>query len=509
MISTKKLLSTFCALSLGLSSLVACSNESASNTNQTAESGESDAPFKLSIMATLHTPEIPDERLEKLIEEKTDTELDIQWVPDANYIEKLNTAFATGTLPMAVSISAQELGTQFKQAIRDDQFWEISPYLDEYENLKKLKPTIIENTKVDGKVYAIYQGRPLSRQGFIFRKDWADKLGIATPTNTEEFYEMARAFTEDDPDGNGKDDTIGLSDRSDLIYGAFKTVSSWFGTPNEWGMKDGKLMPEFMFDEYIDTLDFFRDLHENGYINKDFPVTSKKDQQAMFKNGTSGIYVGSIGDVQGLYDDAIKLNPDLEYDVQNKVEGPNGEFGIWSIPGFGSAILFPKSAIKSEEELKKALEFYDKLMTPELANLLLWGIEGEHYEVKDGAALPDASIREKLDREVRPYLSLEVGEPDTNGRYEGLAEYEIKAKAEELIKENENYLIHNPVVTLDSETFTKNGERLQTIIIDATYQYILGQIDKKGFEDAVKKWREQGGDKVIEEYNASYEKVNN
>src|SRR5690606_41101589 len=100
-------------------------------------------------------------------------------------------------------------------------------------------------------------GRPLCRQGLIYRKDWADKLGLGTPETIEDIYEMAKAFTEQDPDGNGKNDKFGLTDRSDLVYGAFKTVASWFGTPDEWGEKDRELLPEFMCDEYVHTMDFF------------------------------------------------------------------------------------------------------------------------------------------------------------------------------------------------------------------------------------------------------------
>ena len=66
----------------------------------------------------------------------------------------------------------------FKEAIRDDQFWEIGPYFEEFKNLGKLKEAVVKNTMVDGKVYSLYQGRPLSRQGLIYRKDWADKLGL-------------------------------------------------------------------------------------------------------------------------------------------------------------------------------------------------------------------------------------------------------------------------------------------------------------------------------------------
>jgi putative aldouronate transport system substrate-binding protein len=44
------------------------------------------------------------------------------------------------------------------------------------------------------------------------------------------------------------------------VYGAFKTIGSWFGTPNYWGEKDGELLPEFVFLEYKETMDFMKEL---------------------------------------------------------------------------------------------------------------------------------------------------------------------------------------------------------------------------------------------------------
>ncbi|KGA97446.1 ABC transporter substrate-binding protein [Alkalihalobacillus alcalophilus ATCC 27647 = CGMCC 1.3604] len=495
-------------LLITLTVIAACGgNGNGNNESVSSETGgetASDEPFKFSIMANLHTAEVPDKAVQNLLEEATNTVMDIQWVPDNNYEERLNTAFATGSLPQAVYMKNQTTYNQFKDAIRDDQFWEIGPYLDEFPNLQNLKPEVIENTMVDGKVYGLYQGRPLSRSGIIYRKDWADNLGIEAPTNVEEFMEMARAFTEDDPDGNGRDDTFGLTDRSDLVYGAFKSVSSWFGTPNGWGEKDGQLLPEFMFDEYMETLEFFREMHSNKFMNQDFPVTSKNDQQALFKNGTAGIYVGSMGDVVSLYAEASQINPDLVFDVHNYVEGPNGEYNIWAIPGYGNLVIFPKSAVQTEEELKGILSFYNQLMEPENANLIYWGIEGDHYTVDGDRAVPSEDTQ-RTDREVKPYQSIEIGEADTNGRYLGKSMYDVKLKADELEIDNEQYLIHDPTITLDSATEQTHGERLQQIINDATYQYILGQIDEAGFENAIQTWKTQGGENIINEYNESYQ----
>ncbi|MEK3889545.1 extracellular solute-binding protein [Bacillus sp. FSL K6-3431] len=483
--------------------LTACNKENHvdGKTATSGESGESKKTTEISLMFNLHVPEVPDKKLQTLLEEKTNTKLDIQWIPDNVYEERLNAAIATGSLP-DVFLIKQVTFEQQKDAIRDGQYWELGPYLNEFANLSKLKSEILDNTLVDGKIYSLYAGRPLSRQGLIYRKDWADKLGLSAPTNTDELYEMMRAFTVDDPDGNGKDDTIGITDRG--ILGTFSNFATWLGSPNLWGEKDGELLPEFMFPEYKDGMNYFKKLFDNGYINKDAPVTSKTDQQAMIKNGTAGVYVGTMGDVITMYEDAKTINPEIEFDVHNYIEGPNGEYRTRSIPGYGSLVMFPKAAVKTEEQLKDILGFFDYLMTPEGANLLIWGTEGEHYEVIDGKASIIQDNLTAYDREVRPYTPFEIGEPETNGRYDGYFEYEPRAKADEMYKDNDNYLVKDPTVPLESETFTLNSERLGQIIEDATYKYLLGQIDEAGFDAAVEKWKKQGGDKVIAEFNESY-----
>jgi putative aldouronate transport system substrate-binding protein len=506
------------ALLLSIIFVTACSsNDNASGGNNPASNagagnaatnnGDSEVkeePTTITMMAPLHQAETPDPKIEKLLEEKLNVQLDIQWIPATTYPDRMIAAFATGSLTDIVNIPMEGAN---KEAIRDGQFWEIGAYLDQYENLKKLKGDILKNTMVDGKLYALYQGRPLSRQGLIYRKDWADKLGLPAPTTIDEYYEMLKQFTENDPDGNGKKDTVGLADRGDLASGAFKTVASWFGTPNEWGLKDGKLMPAFMFPEYKETMDFFKKLRDNGYINQEFPVTSKTDQQNMLKNGAGGSYIGCMCDVLGIYNDAVKLNPAAEFDVQNQIKGPSGEFAIWAIPGFNHPYLFPKSAVKTEEELKKILAFMDGMMDPEISNLVYWGIEGEHYNVQDGKAVP-VSDQGMLDKDVIPYNSIEVGEPDTTGRYAAKFEYATRQKVEDLFKDNENYLVFDPTLTLDSSTLTQNKDRLAVIITDATYKYILGGGEDE-FNKALEKWKSEGGEKIIEEFNAAYKQVQN
>ncbi|KWX74584.1 extracellular solute-binding protein [Paenibacillus jilunlii] len=483
------------------------SNAGTSGGTDTATTApEPEKPTEIKIMLPLNTTETPPDTIKTEVEKLTHTKLTYQFYPADTYEEKLNSSFATGSLPQVTYLKNQTTFIQMKESMKDGQFWEIGPLLSEFPNLNKLKPEILNNTKVDGKLYTLYIGRPLARQGIIYRKDWADKLGLKPPANVDELFAMAKAFTEQDPDGNGKKDTTGIVDRNELVYGAFKTVSSWFGTPNSWGEKDGQLAPEFTFPQYFDTMDFFKKARDAGYMNQDFAATSKTDAVNMFVSGKAGMYIGgSMQDIDTLNKDLIKNFPDAVLDTHSMVAGPDGKFAQWMIPGYNNVVLFPKSAVKDEAGLKKILAFFDKMMTPEVANLMYWGIEGTHYTVVDGRAKP-ADDKELIEREVKGFKDSVIGEAETNGMYQSLNVLPGRIHAEELLLENVKVGVAYPTAALDSATYTSKGVELQQIISDATYKYIYGQIDKAGFEKEVQAWKERGGEKIIEEYNAVYKK---
>ena len=488
-------------------------NNGASNGGTTTNEGsqatpkpsEPEKPTEITIMLPLNIAETPPDTIKNELEKLTNTKLTYQFFPADTYEEKLNSSFATGSLPQVTYLKNQATFVQMKEAIRDGQFWEIGPYMSEFPNLSKLKPEILNNTKVDGKLYSLYIGRPLARQGMIYRKDWADHLGLSAPNTIDELYDMLDKFTNADPDNNGIHDTIGLADRNDLIYGAFKTLASWFRTPNNWGEQDGQLKPEFEFEQYVQTMDFMKKIRDNKQMNVDFAATSKTDQVNLFTSGKAGVYIGSMQDVNSLEKDLVKNIPTAVVETHSMVAGPNGEFGTWAIPGYNNVVLFPKSAVKDEAELKKILAFFDKLMTAEVANLMYWGIEGTHYTVVDNKAKASEN-QELTEREVKGFKDSVIGEPETNGMYEGYHELPARIHAEELILENEKIAIHDPTAPLDSATYTEKGTQLQELIKDATYKYMYGTLDKAGYDKAVEDWKKRGGAEIIEEFNAAYSK---
>jgi putative aldouronate transport system substrate-binding protein len=493
-----KTISAILAATVSASLLAGCANQGE------AAKGADAGPQTITIMANLYTTEVPSDRIEKLLEEKTGTQLEIQWVPDGSYEEKLNAAFATGTLPKVTYLKNQTSLNLFRDAIRNNQFWEVGTLLKDYPNLQKLDRAVLANTAVDGKIYSLYKETPASRSGIIYRKDWADSLGLSAPKTIDDVYQMLKAFKEKDPDKNGLADTIGLADRNDLVYGAFKTVASWYSTPNYFEVKNGAIVPEFADPAYLETMKFFKRLHEEGLMNQDFPVTSKNDQQSLFISGKAGMYIGSMGDVVSLHKKMTDVNPNIQLEVQNVIEGGPKGYGIWGVPGFGNAVLFPKSSVKTEAELKGILAFYDKLMSPELGLLIYSGLEGEHYNMKDGKVAPVSDVK-LTDREVKPYQSLQVGGPSTIDTLVFYHDLPVKAKAEELTLDNNKYLISDPTAALDSKTFSERGVRLQEIIKDATYMFILGRLDEAGFQKEVERWKNEGGNEILKEFTVSYQ----
>lgn len=480
---------------LSLLAIAACGHES-----QSQEGGQMNTT--ISIMAPLHFPDPPSKEIIEKIQQLTDTKLEINWVPDGIYTDKMITALTTNSLKKATFVKHTDYKL-VKNAIRSDGFWEIGPYLEQFANLRYLSAEINSQAAIDGKIYGLYTERPSSRQGVIIREDWLERLGLDKPNTIEELYETMKMFTLNDPDGNGKKDTTGLADRNDLIFGAFKTLSSYFGTPNNWGIEGDKVIPEFDTEAYVETMDFMRGLYMEGLMNADFAVTSKERQRDQIIRGAAGVYIGSMTDIQRLSLEAKEFNPEAKFTIINRIQGPDG-YKVWSIPNYNGLYLFSKQAIRTEEELLAILAFFDRTMDEDVANILKYGLEGKHYELQQKKVFLPAETSQLRISEVNALYALMIADL-SNPNVMNIAENEpLMSMAEELSKDNNKFLVNDPTIGLESMTYDELNQELYQIISDATYNYILGNIDLEGFQKEVVRWRQKGGNQVIEEYTKAY-----
>ncbi|WP_449602652.1 extracellular solute-binding protein [Paenibacillus sp. Marseille-Q9583] len=483
----------FCLFTMLVFSLL-----SACNDKESAESGPVVSPPSISILAPLHFPQQPSKEIMAEIERLTGVKLDIRWIPEGVYTDKMNTALTTNSLGKVTFVKFSDYNL-VKNAIRSDAFWEIGPYLQEFSNLKQLNPAILKQTSVDSKIYGLYTERPSSRQGVIIRKDWLDNLHLNNPQTLDELYEVMRQFTYNDPDQNGKQDTFGLVDRNDLVYGVFKTLSSYFGTPNNWKLENHQFVPEFVTVEYMNTMNFMKKLYDEKIINQDFALTSKEVQRDKFINGIAGVFIGSMTDVKRLSIEAQNLNPKAELTLINRIEGPVG-YKVWAIPNYNGLYLFSKKAIATEAELRQVLEFFDRTMDKDVANIMMYGFEGRHYKLEGGKIILPEETSELRVQEVNPLYSLMIADISNKNIMEVAQKEQLTSLADQLSKDNESFLVDDPTVSLSSSTYDEKNVELSTIIVDATYNYILGNITAEGFQKEVEKWRASGGDQIIMEY---------
>ncbi|GIN71861.1 sugar ABC transporter substrate-binding protein [Bacillus sp. J14TS2] len=489
------------SISLAVMLFLSGCNESSSSSNSSDEGIGQNEGMEITWLNILHTASPPTDTVLNEIESKTNTKIKFSWIPDASKEERINTSLASDSLADIVTLTILE-NSSVRNALKSGMFWNVEDYLDEFPNLKEISQEIRESASIEGKLYGVPLQKDVARNGVVIRKDWLDNLDLSVPKTTDELMNIAKAFTDDDPDGNGKNDTTGFMDRSDLVYGVFKTIGSYFGTPTDWEVdNEGNFTAEFETDAYIETMDYMKELYENGWINKDFAVTAKTDQQENFAQGKGGIYVGALFDSKNLKNMADGIQDEMELALVNDITSEShSERAIWSAGnGIGGLLAFPRSEVKDEAELKRLLKFVNDLMDPEMFTLMTYGIEGTHYEINDDGAY-EITNQDLWQQEVQPFAS---SRPKETG-YDLKDPNPLKAEADKKIAENAEYAVFNPAFPLESPTNTAQGSELEKIITDATYQYILGEISVDDFKKEVEKWNKQGGNTIKEEYKEAY-----
>lgn len=419
---------------------------------------------------------------------------------DSAYQDKLNITLASGELPDIMMIPAKI--PSFISAVEDGAFWELGPYLKDYPNLSQANEITLNNSSIGGKIYGIYRSRPLGRNGVTIRKDWLQNLSLDTPKTIDDFYNVLKAFTENDPDGDGKDDTYGMV--VSKYAGPWDVMQTWFGAPNKWGEDaNGELQPDFTTEEYLNALKFFKKLYDEGLINEDFAVMDPQKWGDPLLNGEAGVIVDVVDRAHRAEEDMLLANPELKepIDVFGAVEGPTG---LHNLPtsGYSGMLAIPKSSVKTEEELKEVLSFIDKLSEEEAQILAYNGIEGRHYELKDEKLEVLTDNNEALINEFTDLNQFLTGIPEERmikPEQTPLLEKEAKVKLE-----NEEIVVPNPAEAFISEVYAQKGQQLDNIINDARIKFIVGQIDEAGFKEAIELWRSTGGDDYIKEMNELY-----
>ncbi|MDO5349510.1 MAG: extracellular solute-binding protein [Lachnospiraceae bacterium] len=528
----KRMKALLCIAACSISVITGCGNGS----KETAASSGTETPAmqtnekenrpKISIMLPLYYSEAPKagNELEQKIMDFTGVEVEFIFTPSSTYNEKVNLMITSNDVPNVIGILDPKASV-YVNAAQAGMFWGLNEYMDRTEYLKNhYDEQTLKNASINGELYGLPRGRPLTRDGIIYRKDWAEKLGleIEQPMTVDKIYEMIKAFATQDPDGNGVDDTYGVLvgvNESGMIRGDMtQMLDIAFGGGNGWLEQGGQLIPTFMTEAHKKTLNFMKRLYDEGLMNTDFATVQSSQFYELLDREKAGIYFETLTDAHERLDTVVaqvqSRDPELAeleaadakmeiFDTIYQIQDENGELRACTQSGFNGVFAIAKTSNKTEEDLLTVLNFFDKMDSPEGQAIIEWGIEGRHFEYVDGVAT-QTKDSQLFSSEVQPYWQLFCTNRvvDRSAIQGNVAPMYTKVYAE--MESLMPYAVYNPIVPLISDTYSINGSSLDKIIYDATTKYIMGLIDEDGWDEAVEQWRRSGGDQVIEEYTAQY-----
>jgi len=523
----KKSLQKFFALMLASSmalSMAACGSNDASGdaagsnagTTETAKPAEKQKVTFMTIDFNAGQSNVGDyaDDIMTQIEDYTGVDLEIEWVLSDVLEEKTTLALADPkTMPMVMTWSGTLTGN-IVSAAKQGAFVDLSQYIwDEakYPNLSQMLPSVADSLTVDGKLIAIPRTRVVGRYGLCYRTDWAEKLGLAEPSTPEAVYDMLYAFTYNDPDGNGKDDTIGMEMTS--YTGPFDIIQTWFGCGNGWAEVDGKLVPVHMQDEYMEALDYIKKIYDDGLMPADWAVRTTDTWSNGCKVGENGVYIDVMDSGKRIWNYFLAEETYTPSVVDPSTNATMTLYGAvngatLATAGYNGFFTLSASTCDTPEKVEAVLTMLDKLCDDEMLILTQYGIKDVNYTIDEEGYLVDTDVEDAALaanymglNQLLAYLPSAEHTPSPSVRQTepNVAQAEAYEKALPYAKVNpaSSYLIN-------SATYADIGSTLQEYVTQARTQYICGEIDKAGLEAAHKRWLEEGGQTIIDEVNAQY-----
>lgn len=217
--------------------------------------------------------------------------------------QKVSVAIASGKIPDMIGVNQEQLSSISKTGLYTD----LTAIFEQYASpltksiLSADDGRAMESATFDGKLIAI-PGLNSAIDGAAFmwvRKDWLDKLGLQVPKTSEELYDVIRAFTQRDPDGNGKADTVGLALSKEFLKSGLAEAIGLFNTfdayPKVWITgQDGKLVYGSVQPEVKQALSFLNKLYREGLIEPDFAAKDTGKAGELAASGKVGVMIGAM-----------------------------------------------------------------------------------------------------------------------------------------------------------------------------------------------------------------------
>lgn len=279
-------------------------------------------------------------------------------IEDSKFIERMNLAISSDDLPDVMRVDAQQL----QRMVKNDQVADLTEVWTMYasdilkEAVTAKEGVALKPVTYGGKMYGIPRTSDFgdSIPMLWIREDWLEKLGKQAPRTIDELLDVARAFVEQDPDGNNEQDTYAIGLDSQLARGnTLRGISAAFHAyPGLW-VEDasGKLVYGSIQPEMKPALEVMQKLYQMKAIDPEFAI---KDYSKMAES----LVAGKIGMLFGLFWNPI-------YPLQQNVDlDPNAKWVAVPVPGANGEPVIPPANLFAQNFIvvRKGFEYPEAII---------------------------------------------------------------------------------------------------------------------------------------------------
>lgn len=474
----------------------------------------------------IHDHTLEDNYYTQYIKEKHNVRVEFAWVLDDDS-QKDALAVVSGDMPDVMLVNQ----SVFDMLLESDMLQPLTQAFDEHANqyMREARlhyPEAYAASTVNGELMAIPSGTVKKQHQITWvRQDWLDKLGLELPTTLDDIIAIAKAFIEQDPDGNGENDTIGLPLNSDYIIGEFGAdyvadpIANLMGAyARQWYRdENGQLYYGSLTQETRNALEYLAKLYSEGIIDPQFAV---RKAQEMVVSGKCGIFFGpwcagplrqSYGydgadwvpvvaplDEEGYFHTKNPIPAGAYLVVSKNCQHP--EAVIWAL---GDSYEFHRMLTGDPEWEAKMGEYQTAGVS---WTIMPFEIQLENEDIvavrgRDMLQMIDTGDRTGISIQNQSFYDAYLKWKEDNTFLTGWLRYKGMYLACNVANYEKN-VYRDPAFWGMTETMSDAWATLQSMEDETFMKIVLGEADIEAFDEFVKQWHAQGGDQITKEVQA-------
>lgn len=390
---------------------------------------------------------------------------------------------------------------------------------------------ILDNVTFNGKLMALPETNIDDGPSLCWlRKDWMDKLDLDAPETVEDVENIVHEFVQKDPGGNGKGETVGLVCDDELTGGCGYSyeyqndiIFASFGAfPKQWIYnKDGEVVYGSVQNEAKAALGKLRQMYQQGTLDNNFLMRESSNIIELIVSGKCGSFFGPWWSPNNPLMSAMQKNPNAEwqpYLIQTDKDGrtsfasqnPNDKYVVvrkgYKHPEIVMkivSVLFDDLRY-DEEDVREMERYYQDNVDP-TARPLAINVDYKDALMRCYDSLKDAiQGRKKLEDlgllEGAYYISCSKyidRKKDTSAQksWEDWAAYASRMTACSVLRKGQTRQVKS-LFFGETKTMKSNWWRLEELEKKAYLEIVTGQKPLSYFDEFVKEWNRQGGEKI-------------